>query len=63
MGRYTDIVKSLPRPACKDPANRISADPMPVIPLDQVRAMIDGFDAKFLGVKPKGWLPMDRDDE
>ena len=32
-------------------------EPTPIITLDEIRTIIDMFDAKFLGVKPKGWLP------
>lgn len=29
----------------------------PMVALDQVEKIVDMFDAKLLGVKPKGWLP------
>jgi hypothetical protein len=29
----------------------------PIVPLKQIQEIVDAFDAKYLGVKPKGWLP------
>jgi hypothetical protein len=56
MGKYTDIVKSLPPATRKKGPVRTVADE-PVVPFDQIGKIVDIFDAKFLGVKPKGWIP------
>jgi hypothetical protein len=34
-----------------------SAESAPIIALDEISRIVDGLDARFLGIKPKGWLP------
>jgi hypothetical protein len=62
MGRYTEIARRT-KPAtakCQEGLTFEHPKPkaeMPIVPLKQVQQIIDSFDAKYLGVKPKGWLP------
>src|ERR1700730_12421033 len=32
-------------------------DLSPIVTLDEIAKIVDSFDAQFLGIKPKGWLP------
>lgn len=55
MGRYLDLIKSA---AEQEPSSTVVltslAELSPVVNLDQ---MSDVLEARFLGIRPKGWLP------
>ena len=57
MGKYTHIARRI-KPAPAEKAEPSVTDELtPIITLDEINKIVDAFDAKFLGVKPKGWLP------
>jgi hypothetical protein len=54
MGKYLDIARRI-RPTVVEPST--TDEVVPTIAGDEINRIVDGLDAKFLGVKPKGWLP------
>jgi hypothetical protein len=58
MGRYLDLIKSA---AEEEPSSTIVltslAELSPIVNLDHISEIVDGLEAKFLGVKARGWLP------
>jgi hypothetical protein len=56
MGRYLDLIKSISE---EEPIStaRSLAELSPIVPLDEIRNIVDSLEARSLGIRPKGWLP------
>jgi hypothetical protein len=57
MGRYLDIARRVRMTAAEKTEPVVTDEVTPIIALDEINKIVDGLNAKFLSVKPRGWLP------
>jgi hypothetical protein len=57
MGKYLDIARRARLALAQKPSPSATEEPAPIIGFDEISKIVDNLDAKFLGIKPKNWLP------